>query len=519
MFKMLLSTIISTAVAVASYDVVPVPSSIEKGQGEAFILSPSTEVVAGEDLFFEKSSLQKYILETVGIECTGGGNAIALSVDPSLGKEEYVINIDKYKVSVRGGSSAGVFYGVQTLRKSLPVGKSESVELPAVVIKDSPRYPYRGMMLDCARHFFDVGFVKEFIDILALHNMNRFHWHLTDDQGWRLPVAGMPELTEKGGFRSGTVIGNNSDVDDGIRYGGYYTEEQIRDIVEYAALRHIEVIPEVDMPGHMCAALACHPELGCTGGPYQVGHKWGVYNDVLCVGNPESFEFVKKVLDSVVELFPSKYIHIGGDETPTVRWEKCPKCSSVKRPEGESLQGMFTKRVAAYLHSKGKTAIGWDELIGSGIDTSTVIMSWRGTEPGQKAAAAGHRVVMTPLTHCYFDYYQTEKNNYEPSRTGMWPISVEKVYSLTFPDDPHIKGIQANLWTEYIGAPQAAEYMVLPRAAALSEVQWSREESRDMDAFKERLTRLTSLYDALGYKYAKHFWPDKVTEDRWHIDQ
>ena len=525
-------------IANADYAVVPLPQKVTAVAGKPFILDASTKIcctAADALLMRDADFLSQYIRQTIGLELPVGkdatrhvssGKVICLSLDSHIKNEEgYRLTVTSKHITIAGATAAGVFYGIQTLRKSLPVIKGDaatSISMPAVVIDDAPRFVYRGMMLDCARHFFPVSFVKEFIDILALHGLNTFHWHLTDDQGWRIEIKAYPRLTEIGSQRSGTVIGNNSDVDDGIVYGGFYTQQDVKDIVAYAQDRFITVIPEIDMPGHAMAALAAYPELGCTGGPYQVGHRWGVYNDVLCVGNEKTYDFVRNVLSEVISLFPSEYIHIGGDETPTVRWDKCPRCQAVQH-EGETLQGHFTKIVERFLASKGRHMIGWDELLGSGISTDATIMSWRGTKPGVKAAEAGHDVVMTPLTHCYFDYYQTEKHNYEPSITGMWPIDVNKVYSLNpVPDSlsasakKHIIGVQANLWTEYIPSAAVAEYMLLPRLAALAEVQWSASYKKDFDAFKLRLTRFTHLYDLCGWKYAVHLWPERMTKDRWH---
>jgi hexosaminidase len=525
-------------IANADYAVVPLPQKVTAVAGKPFILDASTKIcctTADALLMRDADFLSQYIRQTIGLELpvsrdatchVSSGKVICLSLDSHIKNEEgYRLTVTSKRITIAGATAAGVFYGIQTLRKSLPVIKGDavtSISMPTVVIDDAPRFAYRGMMLDCARHFFPVSFVKEFIDILALHGLNTFHWHLTDDQGWRIEIKAYPRLTEIGSQRSGTVIGNNSDLDDGIAYGGFYTQQDVKDIVAYAHDRYITVIPEIDMPGHAMAALAAYPELGCTGGPYQVGHRWGVYNDVLCVGNEKTYDFVRNVLSEVISLFPSEYIHIGGDETPTVRWDKCPRCQAVQH-EGETLQGHFTKIVERFLASKGRRMIGWDELLGSGISTDATIMSWRGTKPGVKAAEAGHDVVMTPLTHCYFDYYQAEKHNYEPSITGMWPIDVNKVYSLNpVPDSlsasakKHIIGVQANLWTEYIPSAAVAEYMLLPRLAALAEVQWSASDKKDFDAFKLRLTRFTHLYDLCGWKYAVHLWPERMTKDRWH---
>ena len=534
---LMLASQIAMAQQTADYNVIPLPKSIEMLNDAAFVLNNQTSICYTEQVGKRNAEfLAEYVLETTGLQLSvsnskPNGKAISLRIDPAIHNPEgYQIKISAKGFEVAGGSEAGVFYGIQTLRKSLPVMEKQStitsVNMPATIIKDDPRFGYRGMMLDCARHFFSLDFVKEYIDLLALHNMNIFHWHLTDDQGWRIEIKKYPRLTEFGSIRTGTVIGNNSDVDDRVPYGGYYTQDEAREIVAYAAERHITVIPEVDMPGHMMAALACYPELGCTGGPYEVGHKWGIYYDVLCVGNPKVYDFVKDVLDEIIQIFPSEVIHIGGDETPTVRWDNCPKCQALEL-NGQTKQGYFTKVVIDYLASKGRRIIGWDELSENGVSQSATIMGWRGQIPGwpgEKAAEAGYDVIMTPVTHCYFDYYQTEDNTYEPSITGLLPISVEKVYSLNpVPDSlsvsakQHIIGVQANLWTEYIAYPQAAEYMVLPRMAALSEVAWTDESRKDFERFKARLNRLVLYYEFKEWTYAKHVWPEKMGKERWKI--
>lgn len=496
-FGMMISAIVTVAAQQpVDYQVIPMPQSVELQKGKPFVLSCPIDSLLGT--------------------C-----AIKTSVSDKLPAEGYRLTVSKKGIEIVGGSEAGVFYAMQTLRKSLPVAEFESVELPAVVITDQPRFGYRGMMLDCARHFFSVSEVKEFIDMMALHNMNCFHWHLTDDQGWRIEIKKYPRLTEFGSKRTGTVIGNNSDVDDHTPYGGFYTQAQIKEVVAYAAKRHITIIPEIDMPGHTLAALACFPELGCTGGPYEVGHKWGVGYEVLCVGNPRSLEFAKDVLTEVMELFPSEVIHIGGDETPTRRWDDCPKCKALGVA---SVQGYFTSELEKFLAQHGRKALGWDEMLERGVATSTQIMSWRGSKPGYQAAEKGHNVVMSPLTHCYLDYYQTKDTRYEPSVTGMWPIDVEKVYSLDAAPDSisaearqHIIGVQGNIWTEHIPNFDVVQYQALPRMSALAEAQWTMPERKDWDLFKERLTRFTETYERLGWTYAKHLWPERMVQDRWHF--
>ncbi len=525
----------------ANYEVVPLPQSIVMQKGEPFILEAGVEILAIADLQQEAEFLKKYLKEVTWNDLpivqkrTKKVRYIELAVSPNVKEAEgYLLTVSQKGVTILGGSAAGVFYGIQTLRKAVKEGPI----MNPVVITDAPRFTWRGMHLDCSRHFFSVDFVKKFIDLLALHNMNRFHWHLTDDQGWRIEIKKWPKLISVGSKRSGTIIGTNSDIDDGIPYGGYYTQDEAREIVAYAAARHITVIPEIDMPGHMLAALASYPELGCTGGPYQVGHYWGVYKDVLCVSNERVYQFVEDVLTEIMDIFPSEVIHIGGDETPTDKWLQCPRCQALQKqlpaPQQAAedfepltsklspLQAHFTKKVFDFLTSKGRRALGWDEIL-DGSPQSAMIMSWRGTEPGAKAAETGHDVVMTPTTYCYFDYQQVKDTQFEPSRCGGF-IPIEKVYSLDPAPDSlsvtareHILGAQANLWAEYMTNEAMVEYQALPRMSALSEVQWTQPEHKDYEAFKERLTRLTALFELYHYQYAKHLWPDRQIPSRWQF--
>ena len=543
----------------ADYGVVPMPQRIEMQRDDSFVLDGDVQILVGEGLQQEASFLQVYLKELNGLSLPIAQkrqkkvNYIELTLSPKVAEPEgYVLTVRKNGVTIAGGSAAGVFYGIQTLRKSLFTDSIVySQNLPAVRISDAPRFSWRGMHLDCSRHFFPVAFVKKFIDLLALHNMNVFHWHLTDDQGWRIEIKKWPKLTTVGSQRSGTIIGTNSDIDDGIPYGGYYTQAEAREIVAYAAARHITIVPEIDMPGHMLAALAAYPELGCTGGPYQVGHYWGVYKDVLCVGNPKVYEFVQDVLTEVMDIFPSKVIHIGGDETPSEKWQHCKKCDEIYvkktlegrvagQVEGDSdgprtmpeypyeemvrsvLQPYFTNKVFNILASKGRRALGWDEIL-DGAPQDAMIMSWRGSAPGAKAAEAGHDVVMTPTTHCYFDYQQVEDTQFEPSRCGGF-IPIERVYSLDPAPDSlsvearsHILGTQANLWSEYMTNEQMVEYQALPRMSALAEVQWTQPGRKDYKAFLQRLTRLTNLFERYHYTYAKHLWPDRQIPNRWQF--
>ena len=535
MKRLLLATalclsMLSAHAADANYNVVPLPKSVVMAKGLPFNLTNATTIVyEGTNPEMKRNArfLSEYIQQASGIKTAvldkrdKKAAAIVLTIDPKVaGAEAYRLSVNNKQVTIAASTPAGVFYGIQTLRKSLPVQTTgEAITLPAVTVADAPRFGYRGMMLDCARHFFPLSFVKKFIDILAMHNMNVFHWHLTEDQGWRLEIKSHPELTTKSSMRSGTVIGHNATVDDSIPHGGFYTQQEAREIVEYARQRHITVIPEIDMPGHMLAALAAYPELGCTGGPYEVGHRWGVYKDVLCLGKESTYKFVQDVIDEVVEIFPAKYFHIGGDESPTVMWEKCPKCLQKAKDENtdiKHLQQYFTNRVEKYLNGKGKSIIGWDEILEGKINQSATIMSWRGVEPGLKAAKQGHDVIMTPSSHVYFDHYQTKDTKHEPDAIGGCS-PVDKVYSYEpLPDTlsaeakNRIKGVQANLWTEYIPFTTQAEYMVLPRMAALAEVQWTPVAKKNFDDFSKRALRLSDLYDRYGYQYARHLWKEKA---------
>lgn len=520
---------LAAPVMTADYNVVPLPNSVTMTDGEPFELTPSTTVAYPEgnkDMERNAQFLARYVNDatrmTLSVVPGKAKKGIRLVLDKKVsGEEAYAIMVDKKGVTIAGSTPKGVFYGVQTLRKSLPVGAATVVRLPSVKISDSPRFVHRGMMLDCSRHFFPLEFVKRYIDLIAMHNMNVFHWHLSDDQGWRIEIKKYPELTIKGSRRSGTVIGYNTALDDSIPYGGYYTQEQAREIVEYARQRYVTVIPEIDMPGHMLAALATYPELGCTGGPYEVGHRWGIYKDVLCVGNDKIYDFCEGVLDEIMQIFPSKLIHIGGDETPTEVWEKCPKC--IKRAEDNNMtvkqvQSYFTSRIEKYVNSRGRRIIGWDEILGGDISQSAVIQSWRDTKHGRIAAEAGHDVIMSPTSHCYFDYSQADEKNskYEPTLCGGY-IPVEKVYAFEPCDEnlsessrPHILGVQANIWAEYLLYPNQVEYQALPRMAALAEVQWT-SGRKDYQAFLKRLNRLVSFYDLYKLTYAKHLWPDRIT--------
>ncbi len=511
----------------ANYEVIPLPSEITVTTEKPFVLSSSTKIVfpkGNEKMQKNAEFLSDYLQTSVGIKPEVTNNTAKSAIILSLGlqnknSEAYQITVNDKAITIKGASEAGVFFGIQTLRKATPIGENITVLYPAVTINDQPRFAYRGMMLDVARHFMPVDFVKTYIDILALHNINRFHWHLTDDQGWRIEIKKYPKLTQIGSVRKQTVIGRNTGKYDGIEHSGFYTQKQIKEVVNYAADRHITVIPEIDLPGHMLAALASYPELGCTGGPYEVASTWGVFPDVLCPGKEATFEFLENVLTEVMDLFPSEYIHIGGDECPKDRWEKCPDCQrrikelglkDGKHKKEFYLQSYVTARIEKFLNNHGRNIIGWDEILEGDLAPNATVMSWRGMEGGLEAAKLNHDVIMAPNSYCYFDYYQTQDTQNEPFAIGGY-VPVEKVYSfepvpseLTPEQQKHILGPQANLWTEYIATPEHVEYMVLPRMAALSEVQWMQPEKKNFNSFLKRLPQLIALYDKLGYNYATH---------------
>ena len=449
-------------------------------------------------------------------------NNISLSLGNDIANEEgYEMTSDANCIRITGRTPRGVFYGIQTLRKSVPaIVEGDTYEFPAVNIKDEPRFKHRAMHLDVCRHFFPLEFVKKYIDILAMHNLNTLHWHLTDDQGWRIEIKKYPKLTEVGSMRQRTVIGYlGSGKYEYADYGGYYTQDQLREMVEYAKERYINIIPEVDLPGHMLAALASYPELGCTGGPYEVCPDWGVFEDVLCIGNEKVIPFLEDVLTEVMDIFPSEYIHIGGDEVPRTRWKACPKCQALIKEKGfkaqngfeaeDFLQSYCMKEIEDFLNEHNRKAIGWDEILNGEAAPNVTVMSWQGTEGGIKAAKSGHDIIMAPNTHCYFDFYQTGDTKDEPLAIGGC-IPVEKVYGfeptkgLNKEEATHVIGLQANIWTEYIATTDHVEYMLLPRLAALAEVQWTNPERKKYKDFTKRLRSLIKFYDRDSLTYGKH---------------
>ena len=528
----------------ADFNIIPRPQQVNVSYDAPFTLSAKTVISLGTNSHNMKRNanmLASYIEQATGIRPAVGkgknGATIVLTIDKTIANAEgYKLDADAKQIRIAGASAAGVFYGIQTLRKSLPLvnGKASKVSIPAVHIADAPRFAYRGTHLDVSRHFVTADSVRQFIDMLALHNINRFHWHLTDDQGWRIEIKKYPLLTQIGSKRAQTVIGHNSGKYDGKPYSGFYTQKQIRDIVKYAADRYITIVPEIDLPGHMQAALAAYPDMGCTGGPYEVWQKWGVSDNVLCAGNDKTLTFIDNVLKEITQLFPSKYIHVGGDECPKTQWQKCPKCQArikalnLEAKDGHSaeerLQSYIITHASNYLKSLGRNTIGWDEILEGGLAEGATVMSWRGESGGIAAAKQHHDVVMTPNSYLYFDYYQSLDKANEPLAIGGY-LPLETVYSyepmpkeLTADEARHIIGVQANIWTEYMPTFKQMQYMALPRLAALSEVQWSQPALKDYNSFTNRLTEFTHLYDRLGYNYAKHLYNVAIhvdSDNKW----
>ncbi|NLA23824.1 MAG: beta-N-acetylhexosaminidase [Bacteroidales bacterium] len=523
------------------FTIISCKSSLEKPEDIQIIPQPVDLVQTGEDfvinenltIYFDESvgDMEKaaiFLQNILGVLNSGspefvkeqGESQIQLLFNSELEKEEYYLNVNEERVEIVGGSAQAVFLGIQTLRQLMPIefesgAKMDKITVRAASIKDKPRFSYRGMHFDVCRHFFTVEEVKQYIDLLVLHKFNTFHWHLTEDQAWRIEIKKHPKLTEIGSYRSETVIGKNTGVYDGTPHSGYFTQEDIKEVVKYAEDRFLLVIPEIEMPGHALAALASYPELGCSGGPYEVAKTWGVFEEVFCAGNEQVFELLEDVIDEVCEMFPnSPYIHIGGDECPKDAWKACAKCQARIAEENltdeNELQSYFVTRMEKYINSKGRKIIGWDEILEGGLAPNATVLSWQGEEGGIAAARMGHDVIMAPTSICYFDYYQTTDTANEPYSIGGH-VSVEIVYNwepvpsvLNEDEAKHILGGQANLWTEYISTISHAQYMVLPRMAALSEVLWTKNKP-GFDDFINRLQILMQRYEAAGYNYAKHY--------------
>lgn len=523
-------------------NLIPQPLSVEVGKGNFTVHFATKIFVPNRDSDWDLPV--QYFLELVK-QSAGTQLEIEIIDKKTTQKPEYgvyflpddaIAHAEGYKLEVttngifiRARTAAGAFYAVQTLRQLYRPKRHQPItdgpppgvshwQIPCCKIEDAPRFGYRGLHLDVSRHFFPVSFVKKYIDLLAAHKLNTFHWHLTDDQGWRIEIKKHPKLQTVAACRKETLVGHYSDQPeryDGQQYCGYYTQEEVKEVLEYARQRFVTVIPEIEMPGHALAALSAYPELGCTGGPYEAATKWGVFEDVFCAGNEKTFEFLGDVLEEVCALFPGTYIHIGGDECPKTRWQACPKCQKRMKAEGlhdeHELQSYFIRRAEAMLAKHGKKLIGWDEILEGGLAPTATVMSWRGTEGGVAAAKAGHDAIMTPTSHVYFDYYQSDPATEPVAIGGLLPL--EKVYSyepipaeLTPEETTRILGVQGNIWTEYIKTPEYLEYMVYPRACALAEIAWSSKDKKNWPDFARRLRKHFDRLGAMNVNYAKSYY-------------
>jgi hexosaminidase len=524
------------AVAKAQVNIVPKPNEMTTQQG-TFLLNAQTKLVVKDPLAQNSADfLNNFLQEIYGFKLTTSkvtsANAIDLSITKGSSSIEgaYQFQSTKNGVKINGANPQGVFYGVQTLIQLLPPTSGKSLSIPLVQIKDEPRFGYRGMHLDVSRHFFPVDYVKRYIDFIALHKMNYFHWHLTDDQGWRIEIKKYPKLTSVGAYRNGTITGHApGDGNDNKRYGGFYTQEEAKEVVRYAAARYVTVIPEIEMPGHASAAIAAYPELSSfpdedTGFPAktpwngptkgkQVQQTFGVFPDVFSPSE-KTFSFLQDVIDEIIPLFPAPYIHVGGDESPKDNWKRSEFAQQLIKEKGlkdeHELQSYFVQRMEKYINSKGKKIIGWDEILEGGLAPNATVMSWRGEAGGIEAAKQKHNVIMTPSTYVYFDYAQSKP---EDSLTigGYLPIKTvygyDPVPAQLNPDEhKFILGAQANLWTEYVANGNKLEYMIFPRMTALSEVLWSKKDGRNWEEFEPRLKTQLKRYDLWKINYSKASW-------------
>lgn len=527
------------------YPIIPKPLAMEISTGK-FLVDAKTKISGEESLEKEGAFLAELLGavsgETIQFSSEESNGDILLKLDETIENEEgYELLVTYNKIVISGKTPKGIFYGIQTLRQLIN-SDLEDVTIPAVTIKDNPRFVYRGMHLDVARHFFPVEFIKKYIDLIAMHKMNTFHWHLTEDQGWRIEIKKYPKLTEIGAWRNGTIIGHHPGTGNTeTKYGGFYTQEEVKEVVKYATENHVTVIPEIELPGHGSAAIAAYPFLSCfpneptkvtkdmgskagkeiqaNGTPKIVQETWGVFDDVFCGGNEETFHFLENVLAEVMPLFPSEYIHIGGDECPKGNWKKCPDCQKRIKDNNlkdeHELQSYFIQRIEKFVNANGKKIIGWDEILEGGLAPNATVMSWRGTEGGIVAAKQKHDVIMTPNHSLYFDHYQHKDKDNEPMAIGGL-TTVEDVYNyepmpteLRAEEQKYVLGTQANVWTEYIPTTTQVEYMILPRMTALSEIAWSQPASKDWEDFSERLKHFSEVYEEMGLNYAKHTFERK----------
>lgn len=525
-----------TAKEPVRFPIIPVPQKLVPLQG-TFTITPTTRLgidIQQESLQWVADYLNSAVSQTLGTPLSIPDNlkkvknGIVFRLNPEMGtREGYFLQIHPDGILVQASSEAGLFYAVQSLIQLFPSQPSGNIALPCVEIEDFPAFPYRGMHLDVGRHFFPVPFIKKYIDMLARYKMNRFHWHLTEDQGWRIEIKKYPRLQEVAAWRKETLVGHYSDQPrkfDGMRYGGYYTQDEVREVVRYAQERFVTIIPEIEMPGHAQAAIAAYPELGCTGKPLEVATTWGVFDDVFCP-NEQTFRFLEDVLTEVMDLFPSEYIHIGGDECPKTQWKTSAVAQELIKKEGlkdeHELQSYFIRRMERFLNAKGRQIIGWDEILEGGLAPNATVMSWRGIEGGIDAARQHHKVIMTPTSYCYLDYYQSTHPD-EPLAIGGY-LPLEKVYSfnpvpeaLNAEEATYIQGVQGNLWTEYIPNGKKVEYMVYPRMHAIAETGWSGQEKKNFPDFVKRLLIHLERLRAQGVNAANHFYdivPEVIAGD------
>ena len=513
----LFSIMLPAELAARNYTIVPEPAYTDIEAEGDYVVTAKTRIVVQDEAWnpaerFAEDMMSYFNLKKP-MRTSKHGKGIKLRIDRFVPEEGYEMTINEDGILIIGGSEAGIYYGLQTLRQIVITNDGK---VPYGYIADEPTFAYRGAHLDVSRHFFSVADVKNYIDILAAHKLNRLHWHLTDDQGWRIEIKCYPELTEKGSMRKETLVGHglNPVEWDGTPYGGYYTQDEIREIVAYAAERYIVVIPEIEMPGHAQAALHALPWLGCNEQIVDVWTTWGVTPEVMCAGKETTYEFLQNVLDEVIELFPSELIHIGGDECPKDRWKECEHCQAMMKAEGleneEQLQGYLVARVERYLNSKGRRMIGWDEILDGGVTPTATVMSWRGLNAGIYAAERGNDVVMTPMTLCYLNFYQTESREGEGLQIGGH-IPFERIYDWNVYEGmsdaarPHIIGVQCNMWTEYLKTMDDVEVMLLPRLGAFSEVQWSHDR-RDANTIRTKMEQMRKLYDACGWRCAPYYF-------------
>lgn len=505
--------------------IIPIPLS-QTIENSTFIIDNNTQLSYAPEFKSVAEFLKSYIENgsSIKLKDTETEHQISFVKDESIKNDEgYRLKIDKQQIRIFSSNQRGAFYAIQSLRQLLPASfengsySNNSVAVQSLEIEDSPQYKYRGMHLDVGRHMFSVDFIKKYIDLMSMLKMNTFHWHLTEDQGWRIEIKKYPKLQEIAAHRKETLIGHYSSQPhkfDGKEYGGFYTQEQIKEVVAYAQARQVTIIPEIEMPGHSQAAIAAYPELGCTGKQVEVATKWGIFEEVYCP-KEATFKFLEDVIDEVIGLFPGKYIHIGGDEAPKTRWKQCNHCQKLIKKEGlkdeHELQSYFISRMEKYINSKGKQIIGWDEILEGGLAPNATVMSWRGTSGAVQAAKEHHDVILTPGSHCYFDHYQSDDPNEPVAIGGFLPL--EKVYSfnpipkeLTKEESKYVLGAQGNVWTEYMKTSEKVEYMAFPRMVALSEVVWSSPESRDYENFKNRLINYQNRLDILKVNYANHLY-------------